>query len=277
MPRYFLQIAYDGTDWHGWQIQPNAPTVQAEIARVLSLLLRHEVMPIGCGRTDTGVHARDFYLHFDSDSPICLNGQQLVHRLNRILPRSIVAYRIFDVPDDANSRFDAIARTYIYRCVTAKDPFNRGYTWHLHSCPDIELMNIAAEKLLCYTDFTSFSKLHTQTATNNCKITYAGWTADRHYLNFTISADRFLRNMVRAIVGTLLEVGFRKISLDGFIRIIEGKDRQLAGMSVPARGLFLEKVSYPEGLFTARNNEHHDRYSVPGDLSAQSPNTDGNK
>lgn len=255
MPRYFLQIAYDGTDWHGWQMQPNAPTVQAEIARVLSLLLRHEVMPVGCGRTDTGVHARDFYLHFDSDNAFCREESQMIHRLNRMLPRSIVASHIFPVPDDASSRFDAMARTYIYHCHTAKDPFIQRYSWYLPSCPDIGLMNKAAEKLLCYIDFTSFSKLHTQTATNHCKISYARWTADRHHLNFTISADRFLRNMVRAIVGTLLEVGFQKINMEGFERIIDGKDRQLAGMSVPAHGLFLEKVTYPEGIFIAQNNK----------------------
>ncbi|PKP25053.1 MAG: tRNA pseudouridine(38-40) synthase TruA [Bacteroidetes bacterium HGW-Bacteroidetes-22] len=255
MPRYFLQIAYDGTEWHGWQMQPNAPTVQAEIARVLSLLLRHEVMPIGCGRTDTGVHARDFYLHFDSDNPLCLQRQYIVHRLNRMLPRSIVAFRIIPVADDANSRFDAIARTYTYYCITAKDPFMQGYAWHLPLCPDFELMNLAAEKLLNFTDFTSFSKLHTQTATNNCRISNARWTTDNHHLNFTISADRFLRNMVRAIVGTLLEVGFHKIDLEGFSRFIEGKDRQLAGMSVPACGLFLEKVTYPKGIFVSQSTK----------------------
>lgn len=248
MPRYFLQLAYDGTTWHGWQMQPNAPTVQAEMARCLSLLLHHEIMPLGCGRTDTGVHARDFYLHFDSDNPSCYNGTRLVHRLNRMLPRSVVVYRLFSVPSESNCRFDAIARTYSYYCITEKDPFLNHYSWRLSHQPDVELMNQAAEKLLQFTDFTSFSKLHTQTATNDCKIGYARWVQHNHQLVFTIRADRFLRNMVRAIVGTLLEVGYYKLTVDDFCNIIEQKNRQQAGMSVPAHGLFLEKVEYPEDL-----------------------------
>lgn len=250
MPRYFLKLAYDGTTWHGWQIQPNAPTVQAEMSRCLSLLLRHEVIPVGCGRTDTGVHAREFYLHFDTDNPQCLDEPQFIHRLNRILPRSVAAFRLYRVPPDSNCRFDAVSRTYSYYCITAKDPFLDLYSWRLPQQPDVDLMNQAAGQLLRYNDFTSFSKLHTQTLTNNCTVTHARWVADGHRLVFTISADRFLRNMVRAIVGTLIEVGLRKISVERFCSIVEEKDRQLAGMSVPANGLFLERVEYPEGLLT---------------------------
>jgi len=250
MPRYFLKLAYDGTTWHGWQIQPNAPTVQAEMSRCLSLLLRHEVVPVGCGRTDTGVHAREFYLHFDTDNAMCLNEGQFIHRLNRMLPRSIVVYRLFKVPEDSNCRFDAVSRTYSYYCITGKDPFSDHFSWRLPHSPNVDLMNLAADQLLNYKDFTSFSKLHTQTATNNCTVSYARWMTDGLHLTFTIRADRFLRNMVRAIVGTLLEVGFNKISIDQFCAIVEGQDRQLAGMSVPANGLFLEKVEYPEGLLT---------------------------
>ncbi|MDD2965128.1 MAG: tRNA pseudouridine(38-40) synthase TruA [Bacteroidales bacterium] len=248
MPRFFVQIAYDGTPWHGWQVQPNAPTVQAEMSRCLTLLLGHEINPVGCGRTDTGVHARDFYLHFDSDNPLCFQANHLLHRLNRMVPRSVVVHNLWQVNPEANCRFDAIARTYSYYCLTAKDPFREQYAWRLTHQPDVHSMNEAAQHLLNFTDFTSFSKLHTQTATNNCRIGYARWTQEEHQLVFTIRADRFLRNMVRAIVGTLLEVGYNKLSVSDFCSIIEKRDRQQAGMSVPAHGLFLEKVEYPEDL-----------------------------
>lgn len=243
--RYFIEIAYDGTHYHGWQVQPGSPTVQEQLEKALHFKAGLSGHVTGCGRTDTGVHAGQFFAHFDLDE--ALNTDQLdllTYGLNRFLPEDIAVKRVFRVNGDAHSRFDAISRTYQYFINISKNPFNRQFAWRPGIVPDIPLMNHAAALLLSYNDFTSFSKLHTDVKTNNCAITHALWTKKDDSLVFTITADRFLRNMVRAIVGTLLEVGKNKLAPDDFRQIIESRDRQNAGMSVPARGLFLQKVTY---------------------------------
>ncbi len=249
MARLFLRLAYDGTMYHGWQMQPNGTTVQQVMITEMQKLLQHPVSLTGCGRTDTGVHAREFYAHFDSDHKLINNPDELVRRLNRMLPGDVVVYKGYPVADHCNSRFDAISRTYKYYTSCAKNPFDRSWVVKLNKTPDIAAMNSAAAVLFEFVDFTSFSKLHTQTATNNCKISEVHWDKEGDKIIFTITADRFLRNMVRAIVGTLLEVGYGKESVESFRQIIEKRDRCHAGMSVPAHGLFLEKVQYPEDYF----------------------------
>ena len=244
MSRYFLRLAYDGRQYHGWQIQNNAHTVQAEIDRALQTLLndRH-IHVVGCGRTDAGVHASEFYLHFDTEKD-CANKENLVYRLNQILPSDICIYEWLSVAPDAHARFDANSRTYQYFIIDNKDPFHREYAAFFPRGLDIDRMNEAASLLPNYTDFTSFSKLHTDTHTNNCKVEYAQWTTKEKLLVFEIKANRFLRNMVRAIVGTCIEVGKGRMSIEAFKEVIESKNRQEAGHSVPAKGLFLCKVDY---------------------------------
>jgi tRNA pseudouridine38-40 synthase len=247
--RYFIHLAYNGADFHGWQIQNNAPTVQEFFNKALSALLNKEINVVGCGRTDTGVHASNFYAHFDFKFPFAKKEKEdLIFKLNRFLPASIVVFNIQEVNAEANTRFDAISRTYKYYVCQRKDPFFDEYSYYLYGELDVDLMNQAAIKMMKFTDFTSFSKLHTQTKTNNCKITEAKWTTEDHKLIFTITADRFLRNMVRAIVGTLLDVGKKKISIEEFKNIIKSKNRCDAGCSVPGKALFLEKVIYPSDI-----------------------------
>lgn len=241
--RYFIHLAYKGTKYHGWQIQPNAITIQEILQINLSLLLKKETEIIGAGRTDTGVHARFFIAHFDSSIEIDTN--KICLALNRIIPNDIAIYSIFNVAEDAHSRFSAISRTYKYYISKIKDPFTLETASYVWGTLDIEMMNKASNVLFEYRDFTSFSKLHTETATNNCIITKAEWSIDENQkLVFTISADRFLRNMVRAIVGTMLEVGRGKISLNDFRLIIESKNRSNAGMSASPEGLFLVDIKY---------------------------------
>ncbi len=249
MQRYFIYLAYDGTNYHGWQVQPNGVSVQGTLMKALSTYLRREVELVGAGRTDAGVHARLMVAHFDFDDS--LGCPLLADKLNRLLPPDIAVYKIVPVKPDAHARFDAKARTYKYYITTAKNPFGRQYACRLYgTAPDIERMNEAARLLFNYTDFTSFSKLHTDVKTNNCRIMHAEWTpCGENEWVFTIQADRFLRNMVRAIVGTLLEVGRGKLSLEGFCQVIELKDRCKAGSSVPGNALFLVGVDYPEDLF----------------------------
>jgi tRNA pseudouridine38-40 synthase len=248
--RYFIHLAYNGSDYHGWQVQDNAPTVQESLNKALSTLLSAELNVVGCGRTDTGVHASDFYAHFDLEKELSVEKREtLIFKLNRFLPTSIVIFALLPVKTVANTRFDAISRTYKYHVNRRKDPFFDDYSYFVYGDLDIDLMNQAANEMMKYTDFTSFSKLHTQTKTNNCKITEAKWEEEAHKLVFTIKADRFLRNMVRSIVGTLLDVGRHKISIDEFKTIIENKDRCEAGYSVPAKALFLDKVEYPEDIW----------------------------
>lgn len=246
--RYFIKLAYDGSHYHGWQIQENASTVQGTVEEGLSVLAGNPVSVVGCGRTDTGVHASEFYAHFDHEQFSSEELNNLVFKLNSILPEDISVSGIFPVASFAHARFSAIARTYQYYIRRYKEPFNRRFAYYFYGDLDVEKMNQAAAILIEYEDFTSFSKLHTQVKTNLCKIKHAYWNEKDGTLVFTISADRFLRDMVRAIVGTLMDVGRTRVTFDEFRRIIELKDRSSAGKSVPAHGLFLTGVEYPEEL-----------------------------
>jgi tRNA pseudouridine38-40 synthase len=216
--------------------------------RALSTFLRREIEVVGAGRTDAGVHASLMTAHFDYDGE--LNGTEVTDKLNRLLPQDISIYSVRRVKDDAHARFDATYRTYKYYVTTSKYPFGRQYSWRQHAALDYDKMNEAAQTLFDYTDFTSFSKLHTDVKTNNCRIMHAEWTRqDERTWVFTIRADRFLRNMVRAIVGTLIEVGRGKMSVDGFRAVIEQKNRCKAGTSVPGNALFLIDVGYPDDIY----------------------------
>lgn len=242
--RYALELAYRGTNYHGWQIQPNASSVQEEIEKRLSQLMGNmPVSIVGCGRTDTGVHASYYVLHFDSDKNMDLN--QLVYKLNKMLPDDISIFSAQEVTADFHARFSAISRTYHYFIHQKKDPFSLD-SLHVVSKLDFDAMNRAAKYLLGKQDFTSFSKLHTDVKTNICTVSDAKWnqlTEDTWY--FEIKADRFLRNMVRAVVGTLLEVGYGNLQESDLLAIIESKDRGKAKLSVPAQGLFLVDIQYP--------------------------------
>lgn len=247
--RYFIFFSYKGTSYHGWQIQPNSVTVQKLLDKALSIILSEEIISTGAGRTDTGVHALVFCAHFDSGFSDLDTKKNLVYKLNRFLPKDISVNKIRKVIPDANARFSALSRTYKYLITTVKDPFSDDSSWYLQGEISIEEMNKSALILLKHTDFTSFSRLHSNVKTNNCKIIYACWEAKGNQLIFTIKADRFLRNMVRAIVGTMLKVGFGKIGLNEFNEIILAKDRGKAGRSAPAKGLFLAEIEYPENIF----------------------------
>lgn len=240
--RYFITLSYDGTAYHGWQIQPHSISVQEELHKALSTLLRQPMEVVGAGRTDTGVHARKMVAHFDYGELDC---SQLVYKLNKILPRDIAVQKVEAVAEDMHARFSAKSRTYNYFVHLSKDPFRRAYSWQVYGEPDFDLMNRAAEVLMEYRDFTSFSKLNTDTKTNDCTITEAHWdrVGDGQWC-FTISANRFLRNMVRAIVGTLLEVGRSRMTIEQLRQVIEAKDRCRAGDSVPGNALFLVEVEY---------------------------------
>ncbi len=249
MNRYFIKLAYNGAAYHGWQWQENAITVQQVLEESLSVIFGTKIEIIGAGRTDTGVHATAFYAHFSHE--IDFNKEDLgtkVFKLNSFLPKDIYIYDIFKVKEDAHARFDAISRTYEYMITTRRDPFRNELAWFAFGNLDVERMNKGAAELLNYTDFTSFSKLHTQVKTNNCVIMEAGWKKEDHLLIFKIRADRFLRNMVRAIVGTLVDLGRGKADVNELKRIIEAKDRGEAGLSVPAHGLYLTNVEYPEDI-----------------------------
>lgn len=248
MFRYFIYFSYDGAAYHGWQVQPNAITVQQVLEEALAKLVRQPVPLVGAGRTDAGVNAACMVAH--GDFPCELDCAQLVYKLNKILPPDIAVSDVRRVKDDAHARFDALSRRYNYRVVTAKSPFARRYACRVLPGVDFEAMNRAAEILYEYTDFTSFSKLHTDVKTNNCKVTFARWrqVSDNEWV-FEIEADRFLRNMVRAIVGTLLLVGRGKMTLDGFRAVIENKARGEAGDSAMGEALFLMEVKYPSEIF----------------------------
>lgn len=247
-PRYFIQLAFDGSRYCGWQRQDNAPTVQGEIENALSLLLKKPTGIIGCGRTDTGVHAKDFFAHFSHTGLTPEQAKEIAHRLNRMLPDDIAISEIFRVGAGAHARFSAVSRTYRYYVSTRKNPFTKAYRWSRPLLPDIVKMNTAAELLRGTQDFSSFAKLHAQTLTNICTVREAYWEEIGSDLIFTITADRFLRNMVRAIVGTLWKLGIGQTDLAGFIETMQKKDRSAAGISVPACGLFLEKVVYPDEI-----------------------------
>ena len=258
MQRYFLYLAYDGTRYHGWQIQPNGISVQEVLQEALSTLLRRPVAVTGAGRTDTGVHARLMVAHFDFEYPDDperrIDGLWLSDKLNRLLPPDISVYKAVPVAPDAHARFDALSRTYHYHVHFGKSPFLRAYSCRLYKMLDFDRMNEAAAVLSGYTDFTSFSKVNTDTKTNNCRIMRARWTETAPgEWRFEIQADRFLRNMVRAIVGTLVEVGRGRLTVDGFRAIIEKKDRCSAGESMPGNALFLADISYPDKCFLHEN------------------------
>ncbi|WP_254070818.1 tRNA pseudouridine(38-40) synthase TruA [Pedobacter sp. L105] len=243
--RFFLELSYDGTAYHGWQTQPNSVTVQQELDRALSVYFRQPVITLGCGRTDTGVHASQFFAHMDLVDINESAAKNAVGSINALLPYAIAIKRIFKVADTAHARFDATSRSYEYHFHFHKDPFKLNRSWLYKTRLDIALMNTAAATLFNYTDFTSFSKSNTSTATNNCKITQAEFQETEGGLIFKISADRFLRNMVRAIVGTLVLAGRHEIDLLQFADIITSKNRSNAGQSVPACGLYLVNVVYP--------------------------------
>ncbi len=243
MQRFVIKLAYNGFNYHGWQMQNNAHSIQSEITNKLSILLKQQISIVGCGRTDTGVHAREFFAHFDIDKLIW-SEKELVYKLNSFLPADIAIYEIIAVDSDFNARFSALSRTYKYYINTVKDPFKRDVSFYYNGTLDVSEMNKACGFLIKHTDFTSFSKLHTQTATNNCDIEYAKFVTNKNDLTFTITANRFLRNMVRAIVGTLVEIGKGNLSAEDINSIIQAKDRGKAGFSVPAHALFLDNVNY---------------------------------
>lgn len=240
--RYFIKFSYNGTHYHGWQSQPNANSVQATLTKALTTILQSPITLMGAGRTDTGVHAKEMFAHFDIDNPIEIDN--VIHKTNSYLPNDISVFNIIPLHDAAHARFDAKKRTYQYHINTYKNAFSGNLSWYYTKSLDIELMNDAAKILLNHTDFESFSKSNTDVNTYNCKIYEAFWIKENNELVFTISADRFLRNMVRAIVGTLVNVGLHKISLTDFNNIILSKNRSNAGFSVPACGLFLTKIEY---------------------------------
>ena len=241
--RFFITLSYDGTRYHGWQIQPNGDSVQQRLQEALSTLLRKPVEVVGAGRTDTGVHARMMVAHFDWEETI--DGKQLAYKLNKLLPGDIAVKEVRQVEDDMHARFSATSRTYHYFIHTRKDPFLQAYSWQIPFALDFEKMNEAAKVLLEYKDFTSFSKVNTDTKTNLCDLKEAFWEeVEPGQWRFTITANRFLRNMVRAIVGTLVEVGRGRISIEEMRHIIEAKDRCQAGESVPGKALFLVDIKY---------------------------------
>ena len=246
--RYFIELAYNGTRFHGWQIQPNAKSIQETLEKALSTICREKIAVVGAGRTDTGVHASYFVAHFDAERPD-LDHPDFVYKMNSFLGADIVIYRLCTVAPEVHARFDATSRTYHYFINQQKDPFAQETAWYFTRSLDVYKMNVACAVLFDYTDFTSFSKLHTDVKTNNCKIYYARWVQKGNQLIFTIKADRFLRNMVRAIVGTMMEFGQGKLSIEDFKQIIEAKDRGAAGVSAPSEGLFLANIAYPEALF----------------------------
>ncbi|MBO4646275.1 MAG: tRNA pseudouridine(38-40) synthase TruA [Bacteroidales bacterium] len=240
--RYFMELAYNGTPFCGWQVQPGVSTVQGVMEHTLSLMLREPIAVTGCGRTDTGVHARQFFAHFETDTAV--DTLLFTRKLNSFLPKEIAVKRIFAVPADLHARFSAQSRTYKYYVAVQKEPFQFHYSYRFFADLDRDKMNEAASVLMEIEDFTSFSKLHTQVNTNICHVSYARWEMEEGMLVFTVTADRFLRNMVRAIVGTLLQVGEGKTTFSEFQEIIRRKDRCAAGASVPAHALFLHAVSY---------------------------------
>jgi tRNA pseudouridine38-40 synthase len=241
--RYFVEFSYNGSNYHGWQYQPNAKSVQETMNIAFTLLLKQKIDIMGAGRTDTGVHAKQMYGHFDYDNKI--DSFKFIHKVNSFLPKDIVIYNVIPVHETAHARFDATARTYQYFISTYKNAFNTDFTWYFNQKLDLELMNKASEILLNFTDFKCFSKSHTEVNNYDCNIKEAFWKIENDTLIFTITADRFLRNMVRAIVGTLINVGLKKTNLDDFKKIIVDRNRSAAGFSVPAQGLYLVNIEYP--------------------------------
>lgn len=247
--RYFIFVAYEGSLYHGWQIQPGSATVQKTLEEALSTILEENIEATGAGRTDTGVHAEFFCAHFDSKLEDLHTRKNLIFRINKYLPKDIAVSEIRKVIPEAHARFSAMSRTYKYYITRVKDPFRNNSSWYIFGDLDLQKMNAACEILFRHIDFTSFSKLHTDVKTNNCRIYRAEWSSEGSRLIFTIKADRFLRNMVRAIVGTLVMVGQGKMDAPVFENIILARARCKAGKSAPAKGLFLTDIEYPPGLF----------------------------
>jgi tRNA pseudouridine38-40 synthase len=244
--RYFLEIAYKGTNYHGWQVQKNAHSVQQELNSCLERLFQQPVETIASGRTDTGVHAEQQFVHLDLNEEL---NADLLFKINCILPNDIVVKNYFRVKDNAHARFDTISRSYEYRICRVKNPFSLGLAWNLTRDLDFESMKEATTILFEFEDFQSFSKVHTDVEHFLCKIIYAGWEHEGDYLIFKIEANRFLRGMVRTIVGTLIDIGKGKISVRNFREVLEKKDRKAAGAIVPAEGLYLTRIKYPQEIF----------------------------
>ncbi|MGM0667265.1 MAG: tRNA pseudouridine(38-40) synthase TruA [Bacteroidota bacterium] len=247
--RYFIYLSYSGKAYHGWQVQPGKISVQQKVEEALSVILQENTRVTGAGRTDAGVHARLFTAHFDSDRHDLAGNNNIIFRLNTLLPGDISARDIRVVKREAHARFDALSRTYMYYISLNKDPFLRDFTYYRHGNLDIDAMNRAAAYLTSHEDFTSFSKSHTQVKTNNCKIYEAAWTREKDMLVFRIKANRFLRNMVRAIVGSMIDIGSAKMPPGAMEDIIMARDRSAAGVSAPAEGLFLENIEYDSSVF----------------------------
>lgn len=248
MDRYFIDLSFRGTSYHGWQLQPNACTVQQVLEESLQTLLRHQVCTTGAGRTDTGVHARRFTAHFESNSPGLSDPAGFMYKINQILPEDIAIKEIYRVRPDAHARFSALSRTYEYTLSRSKDPFDTLFSWYFIRALDVDAMQRAAARLPSFTDYSSFSKVHTQVKTFACRISVAEWCDEGSKLIFRIRADRFLRNMVRALVGTLIGIGLGQYPEEGLNAIFEGKDRRLAGFSAPACGLALTDIEYPSDI-----------------------------
>lgn len=240
--RYFIELSYQGKNYHGWQSQPDATSVQEEINKAISVVLQEEIIVLGAGRTDTGVHAEQMFAHFDTEQQLDNN---FVFKFNSVLPEDIVVFNLEKVADDKHARFDALSRSYQYKIWLGRNPFLLDSTWQIHYQKlDVNAMNEAAAILLEYENFQAFSKVKTEVRTFNCNVTKAIWIQKGSELTFHISANRFLRNMVRAIVGTLVDVGKHKISIEDFRNIILSRDRSNAGLSVPAKGLYLTEITY---------------------------------
>ena len=244
--RYFIELAYNGKNYHGWQIQPDAISIQEVLENALSILLQDKIQVFGAGRTDAGVHAKEMFAHFDFERDI--DCEDLAFRMNAFLPDDVAVKEIFQVHKEAHARFNATERTYEYWITQKKNPFYYDRAHYVRQMLDIDTMNAAAKLFLENKDFECFSKSNTDVYTYLCDVRKAAWTVEKDKMVFTISADRFLRNMVRAIVGTLLNVGNGKANLDDVQRILKSKDRTQAGASVPAKGLYLTKIVYPKTI-----------------------------
>ena len=245
--RYFIDISYHGANYHGWQIQNNAKTVQGVLNEALSTILRAEISTIGSGRTDTGVHAIMQMVHFDHNQLIDTN--HLVAKLNSLLPLDISANAIAQVKDEVSARFDAISRAYIYKIHQFKSPFKQGLSYHFNQDLDLTLMNQSCDLIKKWTDFEAMSKVKTEVNNFNCEIFEAFWEKQNDEIHFHVSANRFLRGMVRALVGTMFEVGLKRMSLEQFQTVLESRDRKKAGRSVPAHGLYLRDIIYPKEVY----------------------------
>ncbi|WP_303315915.1 tRNA pseudouridine(38-40) synthase TruA [Flavivirga abyssicola] len=244
--RYFIELSYNGAAYHGWQNQPNDISVQEVVEKALSVLLKETISIMGAGRTDTGVHASQMFAHFDTH--VVFNEVNVVYKLNSYLPKDIAIRNIFKVKEETHARFDAKSRTYLYRIALKKDVFSFDNSFYVKQDLNVEKMNEASELLFRYKDFQCFSKSNTDVKTYYCDIMKAKWTIENNELHFVIKADRFLRNMVRAIVGTMINIGLGKIDVEDLHTIIKSKNRSEAGFSVPAHGLYLTEVEYPNDI-----------------------------